>query len=56
LSFLKTAEFYVQWSFSDTYGLQGIEPHVRGLREMLRIRGGLGTLGADGNIAKLVML
>jgi hypothetical protein len=41
---------------SDNYGLQGIEPHARGLREMLRIRGGLHALGAGGNIAKLVML
>jgi len=41
-----------EWYWGDTDDLKA---HMRGLREMIRIRGGFHTLGMNGLLAKLVI-
>lgn len=41
-----------EWYWGDTDDLRA---HMRGLREMLRIRGGFRNLGMDGLLAKMVI-
>jgi len=41
-----------EWYWGETGDLRA---HLRGLREMIRLRGGLGNLGMNGMISKLAM-
>jgi hypothetical protein len=42
-----------EWYWGDT---QDLRAHLRGMREMVRIRGGLNRLGMNGLLAKLVIM
>jgi hypothetical protein len=45
-----------KWSWSRDGGLDSVTPHIKGLRVMLKMRGGTRALGCAGFISRLLML
>jgi hypothetical protein len=49
VTYLVTSEWY--WS-----NYENVQAHMRGLKEMVRLRGGLGDLGMNGFLRKMIIL